>query len=232
MGHFAHTACSEEDLTTWLGWAQQDEMSFYDFAPGDPFSCVDDLSLCTSCPEDIATCERGYVFEFAVDGAGRRYLYGVIAAPARSEGLWDLTPTTLDAAHRARVNLGSMTETGEKCELRQRLLAGEVASLWVEHVPRVGARSVRHLEGEDAAAFGRDLGASFGLGAYCDGSHCVASGDGEAFGVYYTRGRRRRRRARRPPRITVVTHGPPECEGCAPEPSPEVLARGSRRRRR
>ncbi len=233
VGHFVYTACSTEDLATWREWAREDGLSFYRIAESDPFQCTSDLSLCASCPEDISTCERGSVFELATDGDGRRYLYGVIMAPARSEALWDLTPTTLEGARRARVDLGSAAETGAKCAIRNQLLGGDIDSLWVEHVPGAGAREVRHLEGDEARDFARDLGARFGLSAYCLAENCVAAGDeGELFGVYYRRGRRRRRRPPPAPQLTLVTYGPAACEGCAPEPSAEVRREARRRRRR
>lgn len=232
MGHFVHTACSEDELATWREWAREDSLHFYRLAEGDPFHCTSDLSLCASCPQDISTCERGTVFELATNAEGRRHLYGVIMAPARSEALWDLTPTTLEGARRARVDLGSAAETGAKCAIRNQLLGGEIESLWVEQVPASGERQARHLEGEEVRDFTREVGALFDLSAYCTAERCVAAGTGELFGVYYRRGRRRRRRPPRPPRVTLITHGPPACEGCAPEPSRQVRRRARRGRRR
>ena len=188
--------------------------------------------MCASCPEDISLCERGSVFELGTNGEGRRYLEGVIMAPARSEALWDLVPTTLEGARRTRADLGAAAETGVKCAIRGRLLSGEVDALWVEHVPATGARAARQLEGEEARDFTRELGGRFDLSAYCAPERCVVPGDGELFGVYYRHGRRRRRRPPPSPTLSLVTHGPPECEGCAPEPSREVMRRARRRGRR
>jgi hypothetical protein len=232
MTHFAHTACTEEELVTWQGWAREDGLRVYRLAQGDPFHCTEDLSMCASCPQDISLCERGTVFELGTNREGRRYLRGVIMAPARSEALWDLVPTTLEGARRARADLGAASETGVKCAIRSKLLSGEVDALWVEHVPATGARTARQLEGDEAREFTRELGGRFGLSAYCGAERCVVQGDGELFGVYFRRARRRRRRPPSSPTVSVVTHGPAQCESCAPEPSRDVIRRARRRGRR
>jgi hypothetical protein len=226
--HFVHTACSEAELATWMGWARDDDLSTYRLSPGDPFHCTADLSLCASCPEDISGCQHGYAFELAVDDAGRRALYGIIAAPARADALWDLQPTTLEAVRRARVDLGAQAESGVKCRVGAALALGDVESLWVEDVPLSGARSASELEGEEAASFVRDLADRFGLDSHCVADHCVVPDEVDTYGVYFTQRRARRGRPPPPLRFTLVTRGPPECDWCAPLPSADVMRRARR----
>ncbi len=228
-GHMVATACSEVDMTTWLSRAQSDDLSFYELLPEGPFHCVRDLSLCASCPEDLSTCERGYVFEFGLDDGGRRRLFGVIANPAVAPSLRDLRRKTLEAVRRAHMDLGAQAEVGFKCSIRERLLADDLESLWVEAVPYSwetgveGPRVSRILEGADAAAYARKVAGFFDLTTYCHSTYCVVRGAAEHLSVYFIDPPPRRGQLRPPPRVIAVAHGIEQCMDCPPELERETL---------
>jgi len=230
-GHMVATACSELDMTTWLSRAQTDDLSFYELVPEGPFHCVRDLSLCASCPEDLSTCERGYVFEFGLDDGGRRRLLGVIANPAVAPSLRSLRRKTLEAVRRAHMDLGAQTEMGFKCSVRERLLADDLESLWVEAVPYSwetgveGPRVSRVLEGADAAAYAGKVAGFIDLTTYCNSRYCVVPGAGEQLTVYFIAPPRRRGQHRPPLRIIAVAHGIEQCMDCPPELERETLER-------